>query len=87
MLQQLENKRQKQSIYVNRVAYILYLILVIYLVIQGDMEWAVINLGVAMVFDPFNTEVKWRQRPLYQRLWLVAHLTLVLAGFVFLILR
>lgn len=68
---------------VNRYAYILYLILVVYLVIIGDYEWAVSNLGIAMVFDPFDASVKWHDRPRYQKVWLLCHLTLTFAGFAF----
>lgn len=87
MKQELTANKQKQSIQVNRFAYILYLILVFYLLIKGDLEWAIINMGIAMAFDPFDTKVKWQSRPLYQKVWLLVHLTLTSAGFLYLIIN
>ncbi len=69
----------------NRYAYVLYMVLVIYLVIKGDYEWAFTNLGIALVFDPFDTTVKWQQRPMYQKAWLVVHVALTFAGLFFII--
>lgn len=87
MKQELTAKCDKQSVQVNRFAYILYLILVAYLFFNGEIEWAITNLGIALVFDPFDARVKWDKRPLYQKVWLFAHLTLTFAGFLYLILR
>lgn len=86
MKQELTANQNRQTKQINRYAYILYLILVAYLLIKGDIEWAVANMGIAMVFDPFDPKVKWQDRPLYQRAWLIAHLTLTFAGFLYLIL-
>jgi hypothetical protein len=60
------------------------MILVIYLFAKGDYEWAFTNLGIAMIFDPFDSSVKWSNRPLYQRMWLLAHLTITLGGLAYL---
>ena len=87
MKQELTAGEEKQSVQVNRYTYILYLILVIYLLLKGDIEWAAVNMGIAMVFDPFDARVKWQDRPLYQRAWLIAHLTLSFAGFLYQIIR
>jgi hypothetical protein len=70
-----------------RLAYFLYLVLVVYQLFIGDYEWAITNFGIAMVFDPFDASVKFNHRPLYQKLWLYAHLTLSLGGFAFLLFR
>lgn len=87
MKQELTNKQEKQSIRLNRFAYVAYIILVIYQLTKGDIEWAIINLGVAMAFDPFDAKVKWEDRPFYQRAWLLIHLALTFTGFLHLILR
>jgi hypothetical protein len=87
MKQELTANKEKQTIQVSRFTYILYMILVAYLFFKGDIEWAITNMGIAMLFDPFDTKVKWQDRPLYQRAWLIAHLTLTFAGFLYLILR
>lgn len=71
----------------NRLAYGLYLVLVVYLFIKGDYDWAVTNLGIALIFDPFDTEVAWANRPTYQKAWLIVHLVVTFAGFAYLIFR
>jgi hypothetical protein len=87
MKQELTTNCDKQSVQANRLAYILYLVLVAYLFFKGDVEWAITNLGIALVFDPFDAKVKWQNRPFYQKMWLIIHLTLTFAGFLYLILR
>jgi hypothetical protein len=37
-------------------------------------------MGIALIFDPFNPSVKWQQRPVYQKGWLLIHLALTFAG-------
>jgi len=64
----------------NRYAYVVYMVLVIWLFIKGDYEWAFANMGIALVFDPFNPAVKWQQRPLYQKVWLLVHLAFTFSG-------
>jgi hypothetical protein len=41
---------------------------------SSDYGSAAANMGIALIFDPFNPSVSWDQRPLYQRAWLIAHL-------------
>jgi hypothetical protein len=68
-----------------RLAYFLYLVLVVYQLFIGNYEWAITNFGIAMVFDPFDAAGKFNHRPLYQKLWLYVHLTLSLGEFAFLL--
>ncbi|MEJ7768999.1 MAG: hypothetical protein WKF89_14375 [Chitinophagaceae bacterium] len=68
-----------------RLAYFIYLILVVYQLFMGEYEWAISNFGIAMVFDQFDTSVKLNDRPLYQRVWLYTHLALTVGGFAFLL--
>ncbi len=69
------------------MAYGLFLVLVIYSTIAGHYDDAVINLGIALIFDPFDTTVRWNDRPIYQRVWLLAHLLILFAGFFWIILN
>ncbi|MGB5029345.1 MAG: hypothetical protein WBO38_12635 [Chitinophagaceae bacterium] len=69
----------------NRYAYVIYMVLVIYLFIKGDYEWAFSNMGIALLFDPFNPSVKWQQRPIYQKVWLLVHLALTFSGLFYII--
>ena len=87
MKQELTANQEKQSNQVNRFTYLLYLVLVAYLFGKGDAEWAITNLGIALIFDPFDAKVKWQHRPFYQKAWLLVHLALTFAGFLYLILR
>jgi hypothetical protein len=87
MKRELTHKINNQTRQVNHYTYLLYLILVAYLFFIGDIEWAITNLGIALVFDPFDPQVKWQDRPFYQKAWLIVHLSLTLAGFLYLILR
>ena len=65
-----------------RLAYVLYLLLVIYQLTIGDYTWAVSNLGIALIFDPFDPSVNWQNKPMYQKVWLITHLTLLAARFI-----
>lgn len=44
---------------------------------------ATASLGIALAFDPFNTEQKWNDRPKWQKAVLLIHLALVAAMFGF----
>lgn len=71
-----------------RVGYFLYLGLVAYLLWKGDVAWAVANFGIAIGFiDPSDTDAKWRDKPFYVKVWLMAHLALLFIGFVYMLVR
>lgn len=80
MKQELSTGNTVNSFRINRWAYGAFVILSAFLWMMGDTSSAVINFSIALVFDPFDQEVKWSQRPLYQRIWLIAHLCLSFAG-------
>ncbi len=86
MKQAITAKSKAQSTQIYRCAYILYMVLVIYLAIKGDYEWALTNMGVALVFDPFDASVKWQDRPRHQKAWLMIHLAIMALGFVYIFL-
>ncbi len=87
MKQAITSKQLIQSNRINRAGYGLFLALSAYLLIKGDYDMAVTNFGIALVFDPFDAAVKWSDRPLYQRAWLLCHVGLSFAGFAFLVFR
>jgi formate/nitrite transporter FocA (FNT family) len=87
MKKEITSKEASRTLRINPYAYAIFMLLVVYLLVRGDMENAVINMGIALIFDPFNPNLKWQDRPLYQKAWLMAHLTLTLAGFIYLVLR
>lgn len=41
-----------------------------------DLINAAIAVNLALAFDPFNQNQKWADRPLWQRAWLVVHVTI-----------
>jgi len=61
----------------NRILYISFLLLGIYFLVTKDISSAMSNLGIGLAFDPFDQKVNWQQRPQYQKIWLVVHLSVV----------
>ena len=51
------------------------------LFLRNDPVTAAGSAGIGLVFDPFNPDQPWGQRPRWQRLWLIAHLALTAALF------
>lgn len=66
----------------NRWLYGGFVLLCVYFLIQGEFINAASNLGIALIFDPFDQTVKWNDRKLYQRIWLFVHVALVIVLFV-----
>lgn len=59
-------------------AYGAFVLLALYfLVFSRDIESAMMNLGIALVFDPFNPDVAWQNRKTWQKAWLLVHVTIV----------
>lgn len=87
MKQSMKTSNPIQSSRINRFTYVIFLITAVYLLILGDYKWSVVNLSIALSFDPFDATVQWQYRPLYQKIWLLCHIVLALAGFAFLLFR
>mgnify|MGYP001627169480 FL=1 len=67
---------------VARVFYGLFLCLATYYALgPHDFLSAASNLGIGLIFDPFDDSVSFPMRPLWQRVWLICHLTLLLTLF------
>lgn len=65
---------------INKILYAAFVLMSLYqLVIQKDPSDAMANLGIALIFDPFDPLVTWTSRPAYQRVWLVVHVVVVFA--------
>jgi hypothetical protein len=65
------------------VAYGLFVLLGIYNFIKGEYITAASNLGIALIFDPFNPKVIWQNRPMYQKAVLLVQVTIVLGLLVY----
>jgi len=68
----------------NKVLYIGFLLLGIYLVlVSKDYMQAAASMGIGLAFDPFNQEQKWNERPMWQKVVLILHLAMVAVMFGF----
>lgn len=65
----------------NKIAYGAFVLLAIYFLITGDLGSFCMQFGIALVFDPFNQSIVWKDRPLYQRIWMIAHLIVLFTVF------
>ena len=66
----------------NKFLYIGFLILGLYQALfSKDYIQAASSLGIGLAFDPFDTEQKWNDRPMWQKVVLIIHLALVAAMF------
>lgn len=61
----------------NRILYACFLLMGIYFLASKDISSAMSNLGIGLIFDPFDQKVPWQQRPQYQKIWLITHLSVV----------
>jgi hypothetical protein len=71
---------------VNRILYGGFVLVALWnMLFSSDYGTAAANMGIALIFDPFNGSTKWINRSLFQRLWLIVHLCIGL-GLLFLAL-
>ncbi|GAA4406518.1 hypothetical protein GCM10023187_26050 [Nibrella viscosa] len=77
------SRSQSTPVLINRLVYGGFVILSIYFLLQNDPANALVNLGIALVADPFNPSVSWKDRPFWQRAWLVVHLLVLLTMLLF----
>lgn len=66
----------------NKFLYIGFLLLGSIYILKKDISQTLIFFGIALAFDPFNSEQKWNERPNWQKLVLITHLSVVF-GLVF----
>ncbi len=80
------SKVYKPSNRFNRLVYFAFIITgILNIALKHNVSDAVIYFGLALAFDPFDQEVKWADRNVYQKLLLSLHLALVLGLIVYLI--
>ncbi len=60
-----------------RILYAGFLLISCYYLFRGDLVSAGSNLGIGLIFDPFNG-IEWQQRKGWQKGWLIVHLALTL---------
>jgi hypothetical protein len=67
----------------NKYLYVGFLLLGLYqALISKEYMQAAASMGIGLAFDPFNTEQKWDDRPMWQKAVLIIHLLLVATMFV-----
>ncbi len=60
-----------------RFLYTSFLVLGIYKILfKQDYIEASSLFGIALVFDPFDQKQSWKDRPLWQKVWLIIHLAI-----------
>lgn len=75
-------KGKKLSKGFNRFMYAAFVLLGVGRIIFQGMDGlaeALPSFGIALIFDPFDQSVPWKERPAYQRIWLLTHLLISLA--------
>jgi hypothetical protein len=88
MTKTVESKPKDWSKSFNKILYAGFLLIALfYLLFSKNIPEAIGSLGIALIFDPFNPRQPWAQRPLYQRVWLIVHVSIVLLGFIYLLIR
>lgn len=65
------------------MAYWLCLLLGLWQTFSQGISESISTIGIALIFDPFNASRAWGEKRLWQRMWLIAHLSLtfILLGF------
>lgn len=75
---------QKSTVTIIRIAYLLFILLSLYHILYNENYIdAATNLGIALVFDPFDQNKVWNNRPRWQRIWLLVHLILAVGLLVY----
>lgn len=68
----------------SKMAYGAFVLLALYfLLVNKSLGDFLIQFGIALVFDPFDQTVCFNERPLYQRIWMIVHLVVLLAAAVY----
>ena len=66
----------------NKFAYVAFIVLgIVLFIINHSYSDLVANLGISLVFDPFDQKVAWPQRPFYQKALPVVQLAIIAAAF------
>lgn len=61
----------------NKILYVSFVLLACYYsLISRQFGEAAMNLGIALAFDPFDQNQTWKDRPFWQKAWLIVHLAI-----------
>lgn len=66
----------------NKYLYLGFVLFGLYqLIVQHSALEAATQFGIALIFDPFDTNQPWKERPIWQKGVLILHLAVVAALF------
>ncbi|MDX2003462.1 MAG: hypothetical protein SFW35_13590 [Chitinophagales bacterium] len=66
----------------NKPGYAIFVLAgLVFMIASRDFNNGALFFSLALVFDPFDPNVPWKERPLYQKVWLIVHLLLAIALF------
>jgi len=75
-------KKTWNSTSINPWMYGAFVVLSAYFIfISHDIGSAAANMGIALIFDPFNPAITWAKRPTWQKIWLIVHVAITLGLF------
>ncbi len=66
-----------------KYAYAVFLLAGIGFILKNDFAMAMVFWALSPVFDPFDPRVAFGNRPLWQKMWLLLHITVVFALLIF----
>ena len=67
---------------VNKWLYGGFVLFGLYMILfRRQFSDAATYFGIALAFDPFDQAQPWKERPLWQKAWLIVHLAIVAALF------
>lgn len=73
---------QKTNYNFNKHGYIAFVMAGIAFLFLKEWSNVIIFIGLALVFDPFDTKLPFPKRPLWQRLILIGHVAIVLTALI-----
>lgn len=63
-----------------KLCYALFIGLALYqILVRKDFIEAATSLGIGLIFDPFDRNITWLKRPLWQRIWILSQLLVAVA--------
>lgn len=72
-------RERDQTKMFNKIGYWAFVLLGLYfLVFSKDTSQGIANLGIALIFDPFDQKQPFGERPLVQKAWLLLHVSVTI---------
>jgi hypothetical protein len=69
--------------HVNRILHIGFLLMAsLQFFVFWEPSAAIGSLGISLAFDPFDQQVKWSNRPVWQKAWLIVIVLLTFVGII-----